>query len=68
MLGRHPDAVLRKVDIAGWKTPAAKQANEEFKVKTIPAFRVFGTDGSLVGSVEGTDLGALEAAITKAGK
>lgn len=56
---------MRKVDIVGWDSAAAKQAHQEFGLEAIPYVRVYGSTGSLLGEVSGADIAAIEAAVRK---
>lgn len=61
----HSNVLLRKVDIVNWESEAASQAAKEFELDAIPAVRVYGTKGNLLGTVVGNDVEAIQKIIAK---
>jgi len=61
LLMRYGNVALRKVDIVDWESDAAKQATREFRLSGLPYVRVYGPDGSLLGSVVGNHVERVEA-------
>ena len=46
-----PEIAVRKIDIANWGSPVAKQ----YHVSTIPRVEIYGRKGQLIGTVSGAD-------------
>lgn len=65
MVAKYPAVLLRKVDLTQRRTPASKQATEEFRVEGIPFLKIFGKDGKALGEVPGPDIQEVEAAVKK---
>lgn len=49
-----------------WESDAAAQANAEFSLRGIPFVAVFDGSGKLVGTVSGTDIEKIRAAVEEA--
>jgi len=61
LVKRYGNVALRKVDIVDWKSDAAKQATSEFRLGGLPYVRVYGPNGSVLGSVVGNHIEQVEA-------
>ena len=51
---------LRTVDLVDWKSAAAKQATQEFRLPALPYIRVYGPKGDFLGAVEGNRIEQIE--------
>lgn len=65
LLLKYPDLALRKVDIVGWDSEAAKQAISEFDLPGLPYVTLYDRDGSLLGQVQGNRIEKVEEVIAR---
>jgi hypothetical protein len=66
LVEKYENVVIRRVDIVGPDSPAAKQAQTEFGMESIPYTRVYGPSGAFVAEIRGADVEAIEAAVRDA--
>ena len=61
LLLKYENLALRKVDISGWESPAAQQAN----LPGLPYVRIYGPQGKLQGEVQGNQIQKVEEIIER---
>jgi thiol-disulfide isomerase/thioredoxin len=66
LLGRRADLAVRKLNVVSWETPLAEHYLSA--APTLPLIVVYDRDARRSEAVTGFDLGALDAAIEKAGR
>ena len=54
LLKENPRLAVRRVNIGKWDNAAAKQAEREFGIESLPYVRVYDSSGKLVGEVTDT--------------
>ena len=61
-----PGIAWQKIDIKSWDSAAARQANAEFKLESIPYTRIYDKAGKFVGHVSGSQIREIQALVGQA--